>query len=42
LYVTSASKGLSAEQRTQQPLAGGLFTVPVDTPGLPAYEVAYD
>jgi sugar lactone lactonase YvrE len=42
LYVTSAWKGLSAKQRMQQPLAGGLFSMPVDTPGLPAYEVAYD
>jgi sugar lactone lactonase YvrE len=39
LYVTSAWKGLAAEQRTQQSLAGGLFAVRVDTPGLPANEV---
>jgi xylono-1,5-lactonase len=42
LYVTSAWKGLDAEQRAQQPLAGGLFAVRVDTPGLPTHEVAYD
>jgi D-xylonolactonase len=42
LYVTSAWKGLDAEQRAQQPLAGGLFAVRVDTPGLPAREVAVD
>lgn len=42
LYVTSAWKGLAAEQREQQSLAGGLFAVRVDTPGLPAHEVAYD
>jgi xylono-1,5-lactonase len=42
LYVTSAWKGLSVEQRAQQALAGGLFAVPVDTPGLPANEVAFD
>jgi xylono-1,5-lactonase len=42
LYVTSAWKGLAAEQRTQQSLAGGLFAVRVDTPGLPAHEVVYD
>lgn len=42
LYVTSAWKGLSAEQRAQQPLAGGLFAVRAATPGLPAHEVAYD
>jgi sugar lactone lactonase YvrE len=40
LYITSAWKGLTAEQRTEQPLAGGLFAVSVDTPGLPANEVA--
>jgi sugar lactone lactonase YvrE len=40
LYVTSAWKGLDAEQRTRQLLAGGLFAVRVDTPGLPANEVA--
>jgi D-xylonolactonase len=39
LYVTSAWKGLTAEQRMQQSLAGGLFAVRVDTPGLPAYAV---
>lgn len=42
LYITSAWKGLSAEQRAQQSLAGGLFAVRVDTPGLPAREVAFD
>jgi sugar lactone lactonase YvrE len=40
LYVTSAWKGLAAEQRAQQSLAGGLFAVRVDTPGLPTHEVA--
>jgi len=40
LYITSAWKGLTAEQRTEQPLAGGLFAVRVDTAGLPANEVA--
>ncbi len=34
-YVTTAWKGLSAEQRAAQPLAGGLFSFQVDTPGLP-------
>lgn len=42
LYVTSAWKGLAAEQRAQQSLAGGLFAVRVDTPGLPTRELAYD
>jgi D-xylonolactonase len=40
LYITTAWKGLSAEQRLQQPLAGGLFAVRVTTPGLPANEFA--
>ena len=36
LYITTAWKGLTPEQRAQQPLAGGLFAARVDTPGLPA------
>lgn len=39
LYVTSAGKGLSAQERAQQPLAGGLFRLRVDTPGLPQRQV---
>lgn len=39
LYITTAWKELAPEQRTQQPLAGGLFAVRVDTPGLPPNEV---
>ncbi len=35
MYVTTAWKGLSDEQRAQQPLAGGLFALRVDTSGLP-------
>ena len=34
-YATTAWKGLNAEQRSRQPLAGGLFTFRVDTPGQP-------
>lgn len=34
LYVTSASIGLSAAARAQQPLAGGLFALVPATPGL--------
>jgi xylono-1,5-lactonase len=41
LYVTSAWKGLAAEQRAQQELAGGLFAVRVATPGLPGHEVRF-
>lgn len=34
LYITTAWKGLTSEQRAEQPLAGGLFRVHVDVPGL--------
>ncbi|MGE4429819.1 MAG: SMP-30/gluconolactonase/LRE family protein [Sphingobium sp.] len=36
-YVTTARTGLSPEQREQQPLAGGIFSFPVDVPGLPEH-----
>ena len=39
LYATTAWKGLSAAERGDQPLAGGLFAVRVETPGLPQMEV---
>lgn len=32
-YVTTARTGLTQEQLVRQPLAGGLFTFPVDVPG---------
>ena len=35
LYITTAHVALDAEQRKQQPLAGGLFRARVDVPGLP-------
>ena len=35
LYITTAWKNLSSEERARQPLAGGLFRVRVETPGLP-------
>src|SRR5690606_15652698 len=35
LYITTAAIGLSEEELARQPLAGGLFRVRVDTPGLP-------
>ena len=35
LYITTAHVALDAEQRRQQPLAGGLFRARVDVPGLP-------
>ncbi len=36
LYVTSASRGLSADDRRRQPNAGAVFRVRVDVPGVPA------
>jgi D-xylonolactonase len=36
LYITSAADGLTPEQRRREPLAGGLFAVEIDVPGLPA------
>jgi xylono-1,5-lactonase len=40
LYITSASIGLSDAERVRQPLAGALFRVRVDVPGLPANSFA--
>jgi sugar lactone lactonase YvrE len=37
LYITSACSGLSTEQREAEPLAGALFAVEMDTPGLSAH-----
>lgn len=42
LYVTTARKGLTTEELAVQPLAGGLFTVPIAIPGLPQHEVRLD
>ena len=41
LYITTAHVALSAEERTQQPLAGGLFRARVDVPGLPQRVVSH-
>lgn len=38
VYATTAWKGLSAEQRAREPLAGGLFTFRTDTPGLAQHQ----
>jgi D-xylonolactonase len=35
IYVTTATKGLSQDDRLRQPLAGGLFSFRSPTPGLP-------
>lgn len=40
VHVTTAWKGLSPEQRLQQPLAGGLFSFSVDTPGLAQHHLS--
>lgn len=40
LYATTARHGLNAEQLDEQPLAGNLFAVETDVPGLPAPLVA--
>jgi D-xylonolactonase len=39
LYITTAWVGLDDAQRNAQPLAGGLFSVEVDVPGLPQNEI---
>jgi D-xylonolactonase len=39
LYITTAWVGLSDVQRNEQPQAGALFSVRVDTPGLPQHAV---
>lgn len=35
LYITSARAGLSPEELAKQPLAGGMFSIRVDVPGMP-------
>ncbi|MGS0754699.1 SMP-30/gluconolactonase/LRE family protein [Roseateles sp. GG27B] len=37
LFITSACQGLSAQQLLEQPLAGALFCVDLDSVGLPAH-----
>ncbi|ACG78876.1 gluconolactonase [Phenylobacterium zucineum HLK1] len=41
VYATTAWKGLSADEREKQPLAGGLFRFEVDVPGLPQNQMAH-
>jgi D-xylonolactonase len=41
MYITTAWKDLSTEQRAAQPLAGALFAVRCAVPGLPQHEVRY-
>lgn len=40
-YATTARKGLDAQARAEQPLAGGLFRFMVEVPGLPQHEVRH-
>lgn len=40
LYITSACSGLNSQQVLSQPLAGALFSVAIDSPGLPAHRFA--
>jgi D-xylonolactonase len=42
IYATTAWKGLSPAERAEQPLAGGLFRLAVDVPGLPQSELRLD
>ena len=41
LYITTAHVALNAEERQQQPLAGGLFRARVEVPGLPQRVVSH-
>jgi sugar lactone lactonase YvrE len=36
LYISTARNSLDAQQQAAEPLAGGLFRVRIDSPGLPA------
>jgi sugar lactone lactonase YvrE len=38
LYVTSARKGMNAEQLAKYPLSGGLFRIKTDIQGMPTFE----
>jgi sugar lactone lactonase YvrE len=42
IYATTAWKGLDAAGRDAQPLAGGLFRLAIDVPGLPQGELRLD
>jgi sugar lactone lactonase len=35
LYITTAREGISAEDAVKEPLAGSVFAIDVDVPGLP-------
>ncbi|MBC8425095.1 SMP-30/gluconolactonase/LRE family protein, partial [bacterium] len=40
LYITSASDGLTEQDKEDQPLAGSLFRAELDVSGVPAFEFA--
>jgi len=40
LYITSASEGLTEQEKEEQPLAGSLFRAELDVSGVPAFEFA--
>ena len=40
LYITSASDGLTEQDKEQQPLAGSLFRAELDVSGVAAFEFA--
>ena len=40
LYITSASEGLTEQEKKDQPLAGSLFRAELDVTGVPAFEFA--
>jgi sugar lactone lactonase YvrE len=41
-FATTATKGLTDEERAAAPLAGGVFAFPVDVPGLPQHMIGFD
>jgi xylono-1,5-lactonase len=40
LFITTASNDLTPQQKVQEPLAGGLYSVQLDVRGLPAHQFA--
>ncbi|MBB3223258.1 SMP-30/gluconolactonase/LRE family protein [Pseudoduganella umbonata] len=41
-FATTATKGLTPDERAAAPLAGGVFAFPVDVPGLPQHMIGFD
>jgi sugar lactone lactonase YvrE len=40
-FATTATKGLTPDERAAAPLAGGVFAFPVDVPGLPQHMIGF-